>query len=323
MNKESISSEELNFLVRRNKEMELSQKLNSNFKNKIQRIIKNSLNVVSRHIETVLEKEVDIELQKYHIVEGKQSLATIYENHLYIASFNLKGCSGKHFLLTSNMQMEHFSKFIYSNRDKEQVLDSLSRGIDLFYESFTKQLGLEKEIDVENISVSSWNTEEDSDVIDLDALYEAKRYAIEYENQTLFIIHLSEVEFMEKLYEYLGDEVSEQQTTNQTLQSNVNVKKPLFCAFDEGETANANHNLELLYDVPLEISVVLGKTKRSIQEILEINTGKIIELNKYADDPLEIYCNGKLIAEGEVVVVDDNFGIKVTKLHQSGINKIR
>ena len=131
---------------------------------------------------------------------------------------------------------------------------------------------------------------------------------------------------MESLYEKLSDEMSEQQSTEgnkQMSQGNAQIKRPLFCEFDEIDTPSANHNLGLLYDVPLEITVVLGKTKRSIKDILEINTGKIIELNKYADDPLEIYCNGKLIAEGEVVVVDDNFGIKVTKLHQAAMHNIK
>lgn len=336
MNKEVMSPEELSFLVRRNKEMKLSQMMTEDLTQEVQGLLKNSLKSIEQHIEDTLQKKVDIELLKYQLINGRQSLATIFEDQLYVVSFNTKNCSGKHVLLTSKTQFQHFSEKILNKIEEERQMESLHIGLNVFYQSLGQQLNVDKEIQIENISLASWQTEEDSTLVNLDVLYEAKRYAIEYEDQILFIIHLSEVEFMEKLYDHLNDgtaqqsemEVNQQNETplsapQKKLQSNVEVRRPLFCAFDDTETENANHNLGLLYDVPLEITVVLGKAKRSIQEILEINTGKIIELNKYADDPLEIYCNGKLIAEGEVVVVDDNFGIKVTKLHQAGMNKIK
>jgi flagellar motor switch protein FliN/FliY len=67
-------------------------------------------------------------------------------------------------------------------------------------------------------------------------------------------------------------------------------------------------------DVPLEFSVVLGKTKKSIQDVLALGAGSVVELNKLADEPLEVYVNGKLIAHGEVVVINENFGIRITQI---------
>lgn len=335
MNKEVMSAEELDFLVRRNKEIEVSQMMTSEVKNEIQKVLKASLKSVEQYIENTLQTPVDIELLKYEVINGKQSLAIIFEDELYIGGFNTTNCAGNHYLFVSKTQLQHFINHLLNDIEEKSLVGSLNRGLNVLYQSLGQQLNLNEEIQVENISLSTWRTEEESTPVNLDVLYEAKRYTIEYANQVLFIIHLTEVEFMEKLYNHLSDGGSQQQSTmeaNQqngssfsameSNQSNVEVRRPLFSAFDDVQTPNANHNLGLLYDVPLEITVVLGKTKRSIQEILEINTGKIIELNKYADDPLEIYCNGKLIAEGEVVVVDDNFGIKVTKLHQAAMNKI-
>lgn len=336
MNKDIMSAEELDFLVRRNKEIEISQMMTDEVKNKMYKVLKSSLKSVEQSIENALKKSVDIELLKYEVINGKQSLAIIFEDELYIGSFNTTNYSGKHYLFVSKTQFQHFIQHLHNDIEEERLVSSLNRGLNVLYQSLGQQLNLNEEIQVENISLSTWRTEEESPSIDLDVLYEAKRYTIEYANQVLFIIHLTEVEFMEKMYDHLSDGGSAQQSTMEANQQNgalfsgmessqnhVEVKRPLFSAFDDVQTPNANHNLGLLYDVPLEITVVLGKTKRSIQEILEINTGKIIELNKYADDPLEIYCNGKLIAEGEVVVVDDNFGIKVTKLHQAAMNKIK
>ncbi len=73
-------------------------------------------------------------------------------------------------------------------------------------------------------------------------------------------------------------------------------------------------NLDLILDVPLRVSVVLGKTKRPIKEVLGFNLGSIVELDKLAREPVDILVNGKIIAKGEVVVVNENFGIKITNI---------
>lgn len=73
-------------------------------------------------------------------------------------------------------------------------------------------------------------------------------------------------------------------------------------------------NMDLIMDVPLDISVVLGRTKKSIQDILNLGAGSLIELDKLAEEPVEILVNGKQIALGEVVVVDENFGVRITSI---------
>ena len=74
-------------------------------------------------------------------------------------------------------------------------------------------------------------------------------------------------------------------------------------------------NIDLIMDVPLDISVVLGRTKKSIQDILNLGAGSLIELDKLAEEPVEILVNGKQIALGEVVVVDENFGVRITSIY--------
>ncbi|HEY8391141.1 MAG TPA: flagellar motor switch phosphatase FliY [Capillibacterium sp.] len=86
-----------------------------------------------------------------------------------------------------------------------------------------------------------------------------------------------------------------------------------------GSINSANHyeepgNLNLLLDVPLEISVELGSTKMRIKEILELGIGSVIELDRLAGEMVDILVNGKLIAKGEVVVIDENFGVKITDI---------
>jgi flagellar motor switch protein FliN len=80
----------------------------------------------------------------------------------------------------------------------------------------------------------------------------------------------------------------------------------------------ANHpptrRLELLLDVPLELSVELGRTRMSIQELLSLGPGSVIELDKVAGEPLDILVNDRLVARGEAVVVNDKFGIRITDI---------
>ena len=71
-------------------------------------------------------------------------------------------------------------------------------------------------------------------------------------------------------------------------------------------------NMDFLLDIPLEISVELGSTKIKIGELLKLSQGSVVELNKLTDEPLEIFINNKLMAQGEVVVVNEKFGIRLT-----------
>lgn len=73
-------------------------------------------------------------------------------------------------------------------------------------------------------------------------------------------------------------------------------------------------NIDLLLDVPLQVTVELGRTRMQIREILELGKGSVVELDKLAGEPVEIFVNGKLIAKGEVVTIDENFGVKITDI---------
>ncbi|NMM61265.1 flagellar motor switch phosphatase FliY [Clostridium sp. P21] len=82
-------------------------------------------------------------------------------------------------------------------------------------------------------------------------------------------------------------------------------------------SAEMPKNIDLILDVPLDISVVLGRTKKNIKDILNLGTGSLIELDKLAEEPVEILVNGKKVAYGEVVVVDENFGVRITSIISS------
>lgn len=94
----------------------------------------------------------------------------------------------------------------------------------------------------------------------------------------------------------------------------VNVHPATFQSFDSGPSGIEAQNIGLLMDVPLQITVELGRTSRKIKDILEFGQGSIIELDKLAGEPVDILVNGKNIAKGEVVVIDESFGVRITDI---------
>ena len=101
-------------------------------------------------------------------------------------------------------------------------------------------------------------------------------------------------------------------------QQPINVQPAQFGAFDPGASSIVQpENIDLIMDVPLEVSVELGRTTRSIQEILDFSPGTIIELNKIAGEPIDILVNGKYVAKGEVVVIEESFGVRITEIVQN------
>jgi flagellar motor switch protein FliN/FliY len=97
----------------------------------------------------------------------------------------------------------------------------------------------------------------------------------------------------------------------------VEVHKASFQPLKEASATSMPRNIDLILDVPLEISVVLGRTKKNIRDILNLGTGSLIELDKLAEEPVEILVNGKIVAYGEVMVVDENFGVRITSIVSS------
>ncbi|ANE47548.1 flagellar motor switch protein FliN [Paenibacillus swuensis] len=96
---------------------------------------------------------------------------------------------------------------------------------------------------------------------------------------------------------------------------NVNVQPVQFSNLTGGFGAGTEEtNLGLLLDIPLKVTVELGRTQKVIKDILELSLGSIIELDKLAGEPVDILVNNKLIAKGEVVVIDENFGVRVTDI---------
>lgn len=92
---------------------------------------------------------------------------------------------------------------------------------------------------------------------------------------------------------------------------------PQSASFDdlgEGAVSGETHNLDFLLDIPLEVTVELGRTSVIINNLLQLTQGSVVELNKAAADTVEIYVNHKLLGKGEVIIVNERFGVRITEI---------
>jgi flagellar motor switch protein FliN/FliY len=94
----------------------------------------------------------------------------------------------------------------------------------------------------------------------------------------------------------------------------VQVQSAEFAALTSAPATRQNQNIHLLMDVALQVTVELGRTKMLIKDILELGKGSLVELEKFAGEPVDVLVNGKIIAKGEVVVIDENFGVKIVDI---------
>lgn len=105
------------------------------------------------------------------------------------------------------------------------------------------------------------------------------------------------------------------QPAYQSQMRDVSIQPASFSDFGDYETnPRDTKNLDMLLDIPLQVTVELGRTKKTIKDILEMSQGSIVELDKLAGEPVDIFVNQKMIAKGEVVVIDENFGVRVTEI---------
>ena len=99
-------------------------------------------------------------------------------------------------------------------------------------------------------------------------------------------------------------------------------------SFDEikkGETKKTSLDIDFILDLPLSVTVELGKTKMMISELLQLGQGSVVELTKFAGEPMEVFVNNRLIARGEVVVVNEKFGVRLTNVvsHAERLDRLK
>lgn len=191
--------------------------------------------------------------------------------------------------------------------------------ITVFPIGFTKEIvksvmgGLDEPNDEEQADYDSYEEEED---VTYDEIVTGHRQIPEFD--------MSEEDIMEQPMAKSAPqkrEPAKKPMREPAPRKNVSVKNLQLQNFDSDDDYDdqpasvlESKNLNLLMDIGLTITVEIGSAKRSIKEVMNLTKGSIIELNKHADDPVDILVNGQLFARGDVVVVEDNFGVRITEV---------
>ena len=101
---------------------------------------------------------------------------------------------------------------------------------------------------------------------------------------------------------------------NKKEETTLEVQSADFAELNSSSDETTENKIDMLFEVELDVTIELGRKKMSIQEVLQLGKGSVIELSKLAGEPVDIYVNQKQLAKGEVVVVDENFAIRITTL---------
>ena len=119
---------------------------------------------------------------------------------------------------------------------------------------------------------------------------------------------MAEEEDVSNDLDFLEDFVDEAEKT-------PNARKAVFDNLETRDVKKGeDSNISLLLDVPMRLTVELGRTRRSVRDVLSLNVGSVLELDKLSGEPVDLLVNGKIIAHAEVVVIDENFGVRITEI---------
>lgn len=120
-----------------------------------------------------------------------------------------------------------------------------------------------------------------------------------------------QMEIMQQMQQMKQAETQRQERKPKQIRVHSSIQPSLHDGSEEG---NPDNNLDLIMGVPVEVSVEIGRTKKLVKDILELNKGSLVVLDKLAGEQVDLFVNGQCIAKGDVVVVDDNFGIRITQI---------
>jgi len=202
---------------------------------------------------------------------------------------------------------EELAQSIFEEESSDMLNDELEEPAEKIAEKMTEEI--KKATDEINEPLDKINTEEEipdflKDIIETQ---ETTNTDIQQEEQAEK--EIQEVAHQES-YVSTTDEFEEETKESEKL---ITVRPVKFQQFENTPPNRAiKKNLDILQDISLHISVELGRTKSSIREVMEMEQGSIVELDKIAGEQVEVFVNDKLVAKGEVIVIEDKFGVRVT-----------
>lgn len=330
MNDRFLSQEEINSLIQKNNEINNDQGIRDKIKDYLIDLGYKSMNAATKRLSNVIKKNISLTKPHSDIIVLYDFFKNLNDSYILAEIENSGSIKGTYLLLIKANDAAVIGGLISGNNDvvengeiTERQLLTIRQAINLIVGSLSTEISKNTNVNIRG-KVTNFSLVDNSDVtmnnIYMDDTVIMQNYSVDIEGiLKTEIIQILSIDFAEEIATQSsseGNTSSSKQTPRkeETMsKEDISVKTPKFSNLTEANNKKMN-NIDLILDVPLEFSVVLGNTKKSIREVLSLNPGSIIELNKYTEEPLEVYVNGKLIAQGEVVVVDENFGVRITNI---------
>lgn len=209
-------------------------------------------------------------------------------------------------------------KYIEVNEVIDVIEDYFDNDETLIDTSFRLKVGELIDSSFKQISKLDFSKKLFSQLMDCESGLMAKEWSVDEEELRKEELKVEKLKTIEESEQIINNETTSTggespmvNSGNVTKGEQVGVKRAQFPDFDNSVAATLPNNMELIQDVPLQVTVRLGKTKMTIKQILKLGEGSIVELDKLAGEPVDLLVNGKLVAKGEVVVIDENFGFRV------------
>lgn len=193
-----------------------------------------------------------------------------------------------------------------SEKEKTTFLEVLDQMFNAFSKSLSRDFGYQSKLEIQSKDESA--TLESGNMLQM-------AFSLKIENTDATVYYLMSYDFINELIGCLMNNEGDSSSQNDELEESVATVQPIkFEEFADAIISSEKENMELLMDLQLQVSVELGKVKKPIKEILQFTQGTIVELDRLAGENVDVLVSGKIIAKGEVVVVDQNFGVRITQI---------
>lgn len=270
----------------------------------------------------LLGETVNISTPESFEIEGEEHFKDLYftdENAIAVISFKLKIADRLESeflnLMSIDLAKELVSEFLQNG--KEETISDDKQEIDKPDNNFANNDLAQNE--GFNVEATIHSDKEQQTIASNDAQTNVQMQANNTPNvqQTAYMdtnVMNQMVQTMQMMQQQMIQMQNDRQ--NKTISVSSAITTPLK---SDASNDESDVNLDLLMSVPLELSVEIGRTKKLVKDILDLNKGTLVVLDRAAGEPVDLYVNGECIAKGDVVVVDDNFGIRITEILQENV----
>lgn len=336
---EGLSQEQIDNMIKDGNE-EIEPLFNQDITDLIGEVGNISMSQAATTLSSILNRRVTITTPRVKYVKFKEILSDLVTPKVSSVVGFKEGLEGSNLMLLNVEDAIIIADLMIggdghpeSNEFTELELSAVGEAMNQMIGSASTSMAtmIGKKVDILPPEVNLWKDEESVSYtgIDLETVVSKVSFdlsvegVIESEIMQIYtremVEEISELMMQDTAEVLKGREVVKEKIVEETIQTQENTRKvviqqPEFEDLDIKKVETNVDNLDLLMDVPLDFSVVLGNSRKSIKEILSIGVGSVVELDKLTDEPLEVYVNGKLLAHGEVVVINENFGIRITSI---------